>query len=137
MRWLIDEGLPKALVGWLVGRGDDVLDVAATPLRGSSDIELWAVAAQQARAVMTRDLGFVPPRSGVLPPAVVFLRAPHTYGAMALLRLAQEGLAEVAAESLCGNLTVIQPGHVRQRKLAGLTTRVASMRDETPDSDGG
>ncbi|MBM4034021.1 MAG: hypothetical protein FJ291_19895 [Planctomycetes bacterium] len=41
MRWLIDEGVPKAVVEWFAGRGDDALDVAASDLRGSPDVRLW------------------------------------------------------------------------------------------------
>jgi hypothetical protein len=121
MRWLIDEGLPKVLVDWLVGEGHDVLDIAASDLRGSSDKHLWHIAAQQDRLIITRDVGFVPDVVGASPPGLVLVRAPHTYLAGAILHLVQDGLARAPASTLTGSLTVNRPGPVRQRPLASLT----------------
>lgn len=120
MRWLIDEGLPKALVEWLAERGHDVLDVAASSLRGSTDNDLWCAAARQNRTVLTRDVGFVPPYVEPAPPGVVLVRAPDTWRADAILRLVQDGLARIGPEALAGSMTVIQPGRVRQRPLASV-----------------
>gem|GEM_PF-771567 len=118
MRWLIDEGVPKAVVDWLAGRGDDVLDIAASDLRGSPDVRLWRLAARQGRLIVARDLDFPLRRVTPSPPGVVLVRAPNTFHALAILGLVQEGLAEVPAETLPGNITVIKPGRVRQRPLA-------------------
>ena len=120
MRWLIDEGVPKAVVDWLTGRGEDVLDVAACELRGSPDVTLWRIAGRQGRIVVTRDLGFVLPRVVPRPPGVVLIRVPNTFHALAILRLFQEGLARALPESLTGHITVLRPGRVRQRPLSAL-----------------
>ena len=118
MRWLIDEGIPKAIVDWLVSRGDDVLDVAASALRGSPDSALWRIAGAQGRVVVTRDLGFMLPRVTPAPPGVVLIRAPNTFHALAIVRLFQEGLARALPESVPGHITVLRPGRIRQRPMS-------------------
>ncbi len=119
MRWLIDEGIPKAIVDWLASRGDDVLDVAASELRGSPDAALWRIAGAQGRVVVTRDLGFVLPRVTPPPLGLVLIRVPNTFHALAIFRLFQEGLAHAVPESLAGQITVLRPGRVRQRPMPG------------------
>ena len=129
MRWLLDEGTPKALVEWLARAGDDVLDVAVSDLRGSSDERLWRIAGRQGRIVMTRDLGFMLPQVTPYPAGVVLVRAPDTYGADAIMKLVEDALGTVPRESLPGAVTVIEPGKVRQRRLAGLPRRTSRRRD--------
>ncbi|MBI3988873.1 MAG: DUF5615 family PIN-like protein [candidate division NC10 bacterium] len=80
MRWLIDEGLPKALIEWLTERGDDVLDIADSPLRGADDTVLWKRAGQEGRILMTRDLGFMLPKVQPQPVGVVLVRIPDIQG---------------------------------------------------------
>jgi len=118
MRWLIDEGMPKLLVDWLVARGDDVLDVAASPFKGSTDDALWKLAVDERRVVITRDVGFAPIRRAPPPPGLILVRGPDWYHADAILELIQTGLSCVHADSVYGVLTVIRPGRVRQRDLA-------------------
>jgi predicted nuclease of predicted toxin-antitoxin system len=45
MRFVIDENLPFSFVHLLKKSKLDVLDVAASPLRGLSDDRIWTVAA--------------------------------------------------------------------------------------------
>ena len=47
MRFLIDENLPYSLIRFLQDSGHDVLDIAASPLRGSPDEKLWKLAARE------------------------------------------------------------------------------------------
>lgn len=116
MRWFVDEGLPKALIEWLTQRGDDVLDVADSPLRGADDTVLWKRAGQEGRILMTRDLGFMLPELQPQPVGVVLIRVPDTYTADAILRLVQEGFRQVPEGTLYGNVTVIEPSRVHQHK---------------------
>lgn len=116
MHWLVDEGLPKALIEWLTQRGDDVLDVADSPLRGVDDTVLWKRAGQEGRLLMTRDLGFMLPELQPQPAGVVLVRVPDTYKADAILRLVQDGFRRVPEGTLYGNVTVIEPSRVRQHK---------------------
>ena len=128
MRWLVDEGLPKVLVDWLVSRGEDVLDVAATPLQGSDDCDLWRIAGEEGRLVVTRDLGFMLPEVRPSPLGVVLVRTPDMCRADAILRLVQAGLSGLQEASLCGHVTVITPGRVRQRRLRSLEGGRAKRR---------
>jgi predicted nuclease of predicted toxin-antitoxin system len=129
MRWLVDEGTPKLLVDWLIERGDDVLDVAASPLRGSTDRLLWRVAATEERTVLTRDVGFVWQGETTPLEGVVLVRAPDDFRAEALVRLIRHALSSVPQESLRGALTVIQPGRVRQHRLGAVMRRMRSGRE--------
>jgi len=123
MRWLVDEGLPKVLVDWLIQRGDDVLDIAASELRGAKDEHLWRIAGQQGRIVITRDLGFMLPEVSPAPLGVVLVRAPNSYRADAILRLVKAALSRIPGEALYDSVTVIEPGRVRQRTLQGVLKR--------------
>jgi len=127
MHWLTDEGIPKSLAAWLRDRGDDVLHVAASDLRGSDDDVLWRVAAAEQRIILTRDKGFIPAKAAVLPAGVVLIRVPDRCLAEAIRRLVQEGLTSVPPDSLLGTLTVIRAGRVRQRKLTSVVRHEGSL----------
>lgn len=128
MKWLVDEGLPKPLVAWLRRQGHDVLDVAATELRGSPDEVLWRIGADEGRIIITLDIGLVPAQSPPLAPGAILLRPPHWYGRDALVRMVQAALAGMPPDALLGCLTVIQPGRVRQRALSSSVGRTLGPR---------
>jgi len=117
MRWLLDENLPKDLIAWLRARGDEVLDVAESPYRGWSDRDLWALAGEQGRLVITRDLGFL--HWPVRPPplGVVMVRAPDSWQAPSITGMVARELERVATGTLAGTVTVVEPGGVRQRRF--------------------
>jgi len=121
VRWLIDEGIPKSVVNWLCERGDNVFDVAQSDYRGEPDEALWRLAGRERRVVVTRDLGFLWPSLSPAPTGVVLIRAPDGWQARQILVLIQDGLRRMDAGSLDGNVTVIQPGSVRQRPLAEIS----------------
>ncbi|MCI0413525.1 DUF5615 family PIN-like protein [bacterium] len=79
MRWLLDEGIPKAVSEWLSQKGDDVFDVAASDKRGCEDLVLWKMAGDEHRIVVTRDLRFLMPNVSPGPLGVVIIRIPDTY----------------------------------------------------------
>ncbi|MFI5304890.1 MAG: DUF5615 family PIN-like protein [Nitrospiria bacterium] len=58
MRCLVDENLPFSLIKLLRASQCEVLDVAAGQLRGSSDENLWKLAAAEKRVLITKDLDF-------------------------------------------------------------------------------
>lgn len=129
MRWLVDEGLPKVLVDWLEQRGDAVLDVAASDLRGEDDTKLWKTAGQEGRIVVSRDLGFMLPEVSPPPSGVVLVRVPNFFKAKAILRLVQEGLHKIPEATLFGNVTLIEPGRVRQRRLMDVAKQKRKRRN--------
>ena len=117
MRFLIDENLPRGVAQVLVRLGHDVLDVASSPHRGESDLTLWQLAVSEDRLLVTRDLDFPLPGTSGRPPGVVLVRV----GGLRtgdLVRLFEEAVSRVSEASLVGNVTVIEPGRVRQRPYA-------------------
>jgi len=119
MLWLLDENLPKALVDWLRDRGDDVLDVADSPCRGWSDRDLWQLAGQQGRVVMTRDLGFLHWPVRPTPLGIVMVRAPDEWRVPSIVRMVVKELQDLVPGELIGQITVVEPGGVRQRPVPG------------------
>jgi len=79
MHILVDENIPAATVRDLRQKGHDVLDIRQTPREGASDQELWDLALQQRRVLITTDKGFAHHRAdkehcGLL---IVTLRQPN------------------------------------------------------------
>jgi len=72
---------------------------------------------------MTRDVGFMLPEVGPRPLGVVLLRMPDTYKAHHIVRLVQDGLIRIPETKLYSHVTVIEPGRIRQRKLADVIKR--------------
>jgi len=120
MRWLVDEGIPKLIVGWLVARGDDVLDVAASPHVSSPDEALWRLAGTEGRFIITKDLGFMWPRLEPHPPGVILIRVPDSWNARQIAILVANTLEGLAAEALDGHVTLTEPGRTRQHSLRAL-----------------
>lgn len=123
MRWLVDEGVPKHLVDWLLGRGEDVLDVAESEHRGRPDEALWQLAGEQQRIVVTRDLGFLWPSLHPVPVGVVIIRVPSQWRAAQITSLVQGALEDATLSSLQGNVTLVEPGRIRQRSLSHVNAR--------------
>ena len=58
MRILADENFPNITVGELWAMGHDVLDIRGTERQGMFDNDLWALAQNEQRALVTTDKGF-------------------------------------------------------------------------------
>ena len=78
MRVLVDENIPVLTVEGLRNLGHDVLDVRGTADQGVDDIDIWKIAQEQHRLLITTDKGFALRRSdlhsGIL---IVRLRRPN------------------------------------------------------------
>lgn len=78
MKLLVDENIPNMTVTLLKEQGHDVLDIRGTEREGISDQELWALANEERRLLITTDKGFAKNRdsdhAGVL---IVALRKPN------------------------------------------------------------
>ena len=59
MKILVDENIPNSTVGALRSAGHDVLDIRGTPDEGLTDEEIFRVATEQQRLLITTDKGFV------------------------------------------------------------------------------
>jgi len=115
LRFLVDENLPGDVAAWLSAGSHDVLDVATSPHRGSSDSVLWQLAIDEDRLLVTRDRDF--PLQGVSgrPPGVVLLRPAVGTKTAEIVRLLEAALTSVGLATLAGHVTVVEPGRVRQR----------------------
>jgi uncharacterized protein with PIN domain len=75
---LVDENIPRRTVNWLIEQGHDVKDVRRTPQEGLTDKELWEIAQDENRLLISTDRWFLKYRnvshSGVL---VILLRQPE------------------------------------------------------------
>jgi predicted nuclease of predicted toxin-antitoxin system len=80
MRIVVDENIPRMTVEALRALGHDVRDVRGTAWQGIPDEELWQMALDDARLLVTTDKGFTEYRAwthhGIL---VVRLRQPNRY----------------------------------------------------------
>jgi len=55
---LVDENIPNVTVSELRALGHDVLDIRGTPSQGFLDDQLWALAQNEQRLLITTDKGF-------------------------------------------------------------------------------
>ncbi len=113
MRFLIDENVPFGIVKLLSSLNHDVLDVAASPLRGSNDKVLWSKAAEEGRILITRDLDY--PIVGLRPApyGVILMRMPAALRADQITRTFRESLRGITFDDLKDKVAVIEPGRIR------------------------
>ncbi len=114
MRFLVDENLPIEVADLLRRHGHDAPHLSQTEHRGALDEEVWSLAAQEQRIVLTRDLGFSLPVSPRLA-GVVPLRVPDVFTGQQLIRVVAEFVASPAFQQVAGAITVVSPGRVRVR----------------------
>src|ERR1051326_3923213 len=78
MKIFVDENIPLRTVRALIALGHDVRDIRSTPDQGISDDDLWRLAQQEGRLLITTDKGFMRFRDdkhqGIL---IVRLRQPN------------------------------------------------------------
>lgn len=117
MPFLVDENLPSGIVSYLRSNGHDVLDVAASPLRGSADKTLWALSASEKRIIITRDLDFPFPGVRPFPAGVILLRVPTDFTAPQITELFKKSFESIPPGDLGGCIAVISPGRIRVRLL--------------------
>jgi len=58
MKILVDENIPRMTVDHLRGVGHDVIDIRGTAGQGLPDPDLWILAIQEERMLITTDKGF-------------------------------------------------------------------------------
>lgn len=117
MRFLVDENLPRKLSKFLENLGYEVLDVAKTSYRGSSDETLWELADKEQFIIITRDLDFPLPASDYQPLGLILIRAPDQYNSEDIVNLFGKTLDVIKIDELQKNIVVISPKKVRFRKL--------------------
>ncbi len=116
MRFLVDENLPADVADILRRDGHDVLHVSLSNHRGASDQELWRLAANEGRIVVTRDLDFPLPEVPK-PPGLILLRIPDTFRRSQIGDIVTEFVDSDAFSQVEGAISVVSPGRVRSRPL--------------------
>ena len=117
MKFKVDENLPVELALLLRERGHDALGVLDQGLKGRDDSRIASVCQEEARALVTLDVGFGDIRT--YPPAA--------YSGLMVLRLKRQDKANVLAafrkalvvlkrEKLAGALWIIEEDRVRVRE---------------------
>ena len=114
MRFLVDENLPVEVAD-VLRRGDhDVLHVSQSSHRGASDQQLWRLAANEGRIIVTRDLDF--PLSDLPRPlGLILLRVPETSTRSLIEDTVTEFVESEAFDEVAEAITVLSPGRVRRR----------------------
>jgi len=113
LRFLVDENLPLGIIEYLRSVNHDVLDVAASDFRGSSDKSLWAKAASEKRIIITRDLDYPIPWLRPPPFGVILVRLPSNFKATVIVRIFKEAFAKIDLERLKNKVAVISPAKIR------------------------
>jgi predicted nuclease of predicted toxin-antitoxin system len=113
LQFLIDENLPFGIVYHLRSLKQDVLDIADSNLRGSTDKILWSRAAKEKRIIVTRDLDY--PIRGLRPApfGLILLRIPPHYKASQITKLFVQSTKKINFSDLKNKVAVINPGRVR------------------------
>ena len=117
MRFLADENFPGSAVRALSAAGHDVLWVrTAAPGTWDQDILIWAAREQRIILTFDKDFGELASQAGSPAiPGVILFRIPMSAPSIGT------GLSARIAERTDwpGHFSVIEPGRVRMRRLAG------------------
>jgi len=120
LRFLVDENLPRRLVGVLTAHGHEAVHVADEPGRGTDDDELWARAGERSEVLVTRDLDFPLPVGAHRPAGLVLFRLGTWTRGETIIRRLEEVLDSLEPDDLTGHVTVVEPARLRQRPLLTL-----------------
>jgi len=119
MRFLIDENMPRDLVGAIRGLGFAADDVRELGLASQPDSDVFAAAAARDAIIITRDTDFLDER--LWPPeyraGIVFL-APGTAGrGPAIIARVLRLISTRLPESLRGAITIVDPHRALSRTV--------------------
>lgn len=116
MKFKIDENLPVEFADMLAAAGHEASTTAAQGLKGAKDPPLMAVCQQEARVLVTLDVGFADVRA--YPPGehsgVIVLRV-HHQDKPHLLGVFQNVIPMLACQPLAGRLWIAEEARVRVR----------------------
>ncbi|MPZ48656.1 MAG: hypothetical protein GEU75_04975 [Dehalococcoidia bacterium] len=114
MRFLVDENLPPSITEALVNHGHDAIGITRGPHQGSTDEEVWRLAAVEQRILITQDLDF-PLDALPRPSGLVLLRLPSWFGATRITTAFEDFIRDQDLAELTGCITVVSPGRSRSR----------------------
>jgi len=117
MRFLIDADIPRSVTEFLVASGHDVADIRDIKPPATSDIDIYRLANDQNRIIITRDLDFSnillypPPSDG----GIIVLRI-HLLPVSEILNIIKDLIKRIPEEDFIGSLIVVRKDHYRLRK---------------------
>lgn len=119
MRFLVDENLPRHIGYFLQSQGYDALIVRDSNYVGASDRELWTIAVEEKRILVTQDRDF--PLQGMegLPVAVILIR-PRDNRPAAIQSQFERFWASVAKDDLEGYVFSVEVSRYRRRPMINL-----------------
>ena len=125
MRLLIDNALSPRLAEGLREVGYDAVHVRDLGMQSAEDAELFDLAADEDRVLISEDTDFGTLLSlrGAAKPSVVLLRHMPDRSAAALLVVLLANFAAVEADLELGAVVVLEPGRIRVRRLP-ITSRI-------------
>jgi len=116
MRFLLDANLPRSLAARLEERGHEVVDIRDIAPPGIEDEEIFRIAQEQNRVIITQDLGFgdilrypLGTHAGIV---VIRLRNVRPKALVEIVSRAVEALPD----DFAGSLAIVEPGRVRLRR---------------------
>lgn len=117
-RFLVDEDLPRSLVGALREAGLEADHVIDSGLRGQPDGAIFDHAMTSGMTLVSADLGFANVLRFPLGAhdGIVVTRFPNEMSMMKTNAAIVRALGELTDEELRGNLVILEPGRVRLRR---------------------
>ncbi|HKV86163.1 MAG TPA: DUF5615 family PIN-like protein [Ktedonobacterales bacterium] len=113
----MDENLPRLLTPLLRAAGYHAEDARDVGLATHPDADVWRYAQTHACALITQDGDFADIRAYSPPHAgIVILDVPDRLSIALKMRIALDGLAQLAGQSLADAVVTISPGQVRVRR---------------------
>ncbi|HBX79050.1 MAG TPA: hypothetical protein DEG43_15515 [Acidimicrobiaceae bacterium] len=119
MRFLLDQNQSPKLVALLASAGHDTVHVGNLGLGEASDAEIFAVAAEQDRVIVSGDTDFgdLLAETNSLKPSVILLRRQDRRRAHQVAALLLANLGPVGADLDAGAVVVLDQDRVRVRRL--------------------
>ena len=119
MKFLVDNALSPRLADGLRDAGHDAVHVRDLGLAGATDDELFKLAANEKRVLLSEDTDFgtILALRSERRPSVLLFRRMSDRSARALLALLLANLDVVSAALEAGAVVVIEPDRVRVRRL--------------------
>ena len=116
LKVLVDENLPRRLAAFLKANGFETKDVRDVGLKGASDRNILAWAAQHEFLILTGDVGFASVKR--FPPnhfGIMVLRGCKDLTLERTMEVVLQCLRAISKEELQGKIFICEPGRVRIR----------------------
>ena len=119
MRFLVDADMPRSTTALLRDLGNDVVDIRDIRPPGTEDSEIYSIAREEERIIITRDLDFgniitYPPGEH---PGIIVLRV-HLLSVPEINAVVKNFLKSASWEDISGALVVLRKDRFRIRKAS-------------------